>query len=312
MGTFFSDFFSVNPDALEEYGAFDVSLVNDLPLFIDPFLLFNSADPEYQKLHQAILRYIIFLRDAVADDRVTDDLERAWFMFPEVKQNWLGFSKVGNGGTGLGRDFARALRSNLRKLFRDFGKETITRSSHIEKVCLVRDSVGRYNISDFTVNLVLDFLCQYTQEFARTDIDRALCRQVWIEKAHFNYETESWARAQYNLPWISGDFVLLTPKDILTRDENWINRTDMIRDFEQIPPAIPDAVLRGQVSNYFERVLAKPKNRYPNQKERTDAVSAAHRLLHKTEGGYRRRSCRCKRRENPRNANCFRQASERA
>ena len=51
------------------------------------------------------------------------------------------------------------------------------------------------------------------------------------------------------------DFVLLTPKDMLTRDENWINRTDMIRDFESIPVAIPDAELRGQVFNYFQRIL---------------------------------------------------------
>ena len=54
-------------------------------------------------------------------------------MFPEIKQNWLGFSQVGNGGTGLGKDFAKALRANLGKLFRDFGEETVTRGSHLEK-----------------------------------------------------------------------------------------------------------------------------------------------------------------------------------
>ena len=29
----FSDFFDVPPEALEEYGAFNISLINDLPLF---------------------------------------------------------------------------------------------------------------------------------------------------------------------------------------------------------------------------------------------------------------------------------------
>jgi len=42
MNVYFSDFFNVDPDAIEEYGAFNISLINDLPLFIDPFLLFNS------------------------------------------------------------------------------------------------------------------------------------------------------------------------------------------------------------------------------------------------------------------------------
>ncbi len=31
---YFSDFFDVSTEALEEYGAFNVSLINDLPLFI--------------------------------------------------------------------------------------------------------------------------------------------------------------------------------------------------------------------------------------------------------------------------------------
>jgi hypothetical protein len=47
----------------------------------------------------------------------------------------------------------------------------------------------------------------------------------------------------------------------------------MIRDFERIPIAISDAALRGQVSNYFERVLVKPRNRQPNQKERDTAAA---------------------------------------
>ncbi len=35
---YFSDFFNVSPEKIKEYGAFNISLINDLPLFIDPFL----------------------------------------------------------------------------------------------------------------------------------------------------------------------------------------------------------------------------------------------------------------------------------
>ena len=35
-----SDFFGVSSDLLEEEGLFNISLLNDLPLFIDPFLIF--------------------------------------------------------------------------------------------------------------------------------------------------------------------------------------------------------------------------------------------------------------------------------
>ena len=63
MELYFSDYFEVKPMALEEYGAFNISVVTDLPLFIDPFLLFNSEKPEYQALHEGIIEYLIFLRD---------------------------------------------------------------------------------------------------------------------------------------------------------------------------------------------------------------------------------------------------------
>jgi hypothetical protein len=261
MSTFFNEYFDVTQDAIDEYGAFNVSLINDLPLFIDPFLLFNSNNTEYQKLHSDIIEYMIFLRDAVADGRVTDDLLKAWFMFPEVKQNWLGFSLSGNSGSGLGKNFAIALRANLETMFADFGEERISTGSHIEKVCLVQSGIGRDNISDFTVNLVKKFLCNYTQEFAINYIDPKLRKKVWINKAWFDYETESWRRAQYDLPWAEGDFVLLTPKDMLTRDENWINRTELIRDFESIPVAVPDAELRAQVTNYFQKILSRPRKK---------------------------------------------------
>ncbi len=39
MNIYFSDFFEVDEKIIEDYGALNISLINDLPLFIDPFLL---------------------------------------------------------------------------------------------------------------------------------------------------------------------------------------------------------------------------------------------------------------------------------
>ena len=63
MKIYFSDFVDVSPDVIKDYGAFNISLINDLPLFIDPFLLFNSDKAEYQGLHDEILEYVKFLKD---------------------------------------------------------------------------------------------------------------------------------------------------------------------------------------------------------------------------------------------------------
>ncbi len=133
MNIYFSDYFGVTKEELDAYGAFNVSLINDLPVFIDPFLLFGSEKDEYQDLHQEIIQYITFLREMSDKGAISKGLIRHWFLFPEVKQNWLGYSKVGNGGSGLGAKFASALNENLSSIFNDFGNEQITKSSHLRK-----------------------------------------------------------------------------------------------------------------------------------------------------------------------------------
>jgi len=188
---YFSDVFKVPEQTLEGYGAFNVSLLVDLPLFVDPFLLFHSQKPEYRALHDEIIRYLRFLRDRSSNGTLTEGLLKAWYTFREVKETWLGFSQVSNAGHGLGKDFARALNESLAAIFKSFGQEQITKGSHLEKL-LIKPGVGRDTISDFTTNLIKGFLVEYTQAFALQHIDPGLRRRCAVEKARFNYQTESW------------------------------------------------------------------------------------------------------------------------
>lgn len=268
MELHFSEHFGVDAKVLYDYGAFDISLASDLPLFIDPFLLFNSSNAEYQAQHAAILKYLVFLRD-----KATPDLDPALidslYRFKEVRQNWLGFTVLGNGGSGLGRTFATALHESLGTILSNFGNEGVTRTSHLEKLCLIRGGVGRDNISDFTTNLIKDFLCRYTEDFAKDHLADAHCNQVPVTRARFNYSTETWETVRYRLPVLKGDFVLLTPADLLTRDDTWINYSDMVHRFPLLPEAIPDQYLRGQINQYFKSQLA----RHP-KKEEVDRAAA--------------------------------------
>ena len=270
VSVYFSDYFDVAPDLLDAYGAFNVSLINDLPIFIDPFLLFNSDKPEYKHLHAEIIKYVRFLREMSIEGDISPGLLRSWFRFPEVKQTWLGYSKVGNGGLGLGRSFGTALKDNLHSIFRDFGDEKITKSSHLEKLCLIKDGVGKDNISDFATNLIKGFLCEYTQKFAKQHVSENRIKRVPVTHTKFNYQTRSWQSENYELPFIDGDFVLLTPKDILTKDEAWINKNDLIGDFDKIAASLPNEVLRSQVNEYLARQIPYEAN----QKDINRAVSA--------------------------------------
>ncbi|MBZ5590559.1 MAG: hypothetical protein LAO05_18570, partial [Acidobacteriia bacterium] len=252
------------PTALAEHGAFNISLINDLPLFIDPFLLFNSDNPNYQQLHADVIAYLRFLRDQSARGALPDGLLKAWFMFPEVKQTWLGFSQEGNCGSGLGPDFAHALNENLHTLLANFGEEQLTRGSHLEKLCLINEGVGRDNISDFTTHLIRDFLARYTEEFAHKYLALEQYRRFAVAKARFNYETRTWETRHYDLPFWKGDYILLTPEDMLTKDETWISRRDLLHRYEKIANSVDDVQLRAQLNEYLRGELtpdAKGKDR---------------------------------------------------
>jgi nucleoside phosphorylase len=294
MKIYFTDFFDVSPDVLEAYGAFNVSLINDLPLFIDPFLLFESDKPEYQRLHEGIIEYVRFLRgEALArGDQMPKGLLDHWFKFKEVRQNWLGYSKVGNRGSALGSKFAHALNSNLRELFPTFGEQedSVTASSHLEKVCLVSEGVGRDNISDFTTNLIKEYLLEYTQTFALAHIRPAFRRRIPVPRVRFDYSSKKWISRTYELPFCRGDYALLTPKDLLTKEEMWINRDDLYEEYEDIAQALPNHELRDLVNEFFRSVV--PTN--PKKGEVKEAIKKVVRrfpavldyyILEKEQGG---------------------------
>jgi len=259
----------VGPDVLDGYGAFDVSLINDLPLFIDPFLLFNSGKAEYQSLHESMIRYLRFLRDKAIVRATIPALIRAWYTFPELKQTWLGFSRVGNAGRGLGPGFAFSLHRNLHTIFSSFGDEKVTQGSHIEKLTLISAGVGRDKISDFTTNLIKEYLLQYTQQFAEAHLPPDRTSRFAVPKVRFNYETETWQPGWFILPRWRDDFVILTPKDMLTRDDIWINKSDMIGQYNQIVAALPNDQLRAQLNNYLIQVLPEK----PTAAEKRNAVT---------------------------------------
>lgn len=274
MNIYFTDYFDVTEELLEEYGAFNISLITDLPLFIDPFLLFNSEKPEYKALHDGIIRYLRFLRTKSERGDISPGLIKAWYCFSEVKQNWLGFTEEGNTGRGLGRDFARALDANLVHVFKNFGNERITRGSHLEKLCLIHAGVGRDMISDFTTNLIKDYLLSYTEGFAKAHISSYLVRVVSVGRAYFSYDFERWMPKTYTLPVCQDgdDFVILTPKDILTKDDTWISHSDMMHRFKDIPDAVDNDQLRSEINNYFYSMI--PQDREPTKDDYGRAISS--------------------------------------
>ena len=269
---YFSDYFDLSKNALDKYGAYNISLMSDLPLFIDPFLLFQN--PKYQVLHNLIIDYLKYLRDVSIYQSINQGRLKSLFYFSEVEQTYFGFTFMGNKGHGLGQKFARSLNLNLSKIFSSFGKETITKGIHLEKLCLISNGVGRDTISDFVTNLIKEYLLRYTEAFTLDNIRSEHRATVAVERVKFDRNLGVWTPGKFILPIYRNDYVLLTPKDILTREDTWINRNDYYTDFFSMVGASPNDQLRADFDDYLKRALTKEYT----WKEMQDAIEGFTRL----------------------------------
>ncbi|EKD44303.1 MAG: hypothetical protein ACD_71C00180G0002 [uncultured bacterium (gcode 4)] len=268
----FTDYFSVSQTDLSNYWAFNISLIADVPLFVDPFLIFNSKKPEYKELHQGILLYLQFLSEN-ADPNQEKGLMKSWYTFSEVKQNWLWFSSWTNQGHWLWKDFAISLNRNLSSILRASTSQ-ISESPHLEKLCLLDEWVWKDKISDFTTNLILWYLLDYTQGFAIKYLPDNEKGEFIIRKAYFNYETCTWVSQKYILPYHNREFVLLTPCDILTRDNTWINKSDLVDEVaDGLVETLPNEQLRAEINQYIHSQLVGIEK--PKKKEKSEAAAKA-------------------------------------
>lgn len=270
---FFSNYFGVSDKIIKDYGAVNISLDCDIPLFIDPMLIFNSDKLEYKDLHDQIIKYFYFLLEK-SKAKLSYKQYAPWFNFNEICNNWLGYSLVGNKGLALGKKYAEFLYGNI-----DFAvnKKGIAKGDHFERVMLLYDGSGQDKISDLMVNILLGFFCEYTQNFAKVHIDKNKCDIFRVDKSSFNYETESFVCNEYYLPYIINEkgkkeFVLLTPYDILRKSEPTINKKDFFDNYEMVCSSIDNDSLRAYVNNYIQKaVLNYAKSQKEKKKTPTDA-----------------------------------------
>lgn len=267
----FSDYFNIDQSVLNQYGALNICLSADMPLFIDPFLLFASDDEEYKRLHQNLIDHILILKDIAIHDREGAE-KNSIFRFPEIKQNWLGVSKFGNDGRGLGKDFAKKLIKSFNGFYNSFGNEEISAETHIEKLTIMNERIGKDFISDFTTNLILDYLLQYTQTFALKYLKPNQIREFSVHSI-FNKKFKRWMPKKYQLPYLyleeKGDFIILTPLDILTKDEAAINNSEFYSNFLSVANSINNIDLRNSINEYFRSQLPKK----PTKKDRNYAIN---------------------------------------
>src|SRR5579862_118344 len=155
---------AVNPNALlfNNISQYDVDFVIprvgvDVPVGIDPFLLFKSRDAEYRRLHTLLVNTFNVGIEAIRRERVSE--ARRLFDFPEVSAIGLGYTRSSKRGSGVGSHLANLI------------IETLAASSalqergirHVEEMQLVSAGIGPDRVSDIAANILKQFLIEYTQ-----------------------------------------------------------------------------------------------------------------------------------------------------
>lgn len=263
----FSDYFEIDSNVLKDNNLIDLSIVYDLPLFIDPFLIFASKKSEYQKLHKDILKYIEFLYSECSNININSGTFKNLFVFKEIKQNWLGYSSIGNNGCGGSKKMGLALHKNLKQIFQIKNNESV----HIEEVSLLEEGIGADNISDFITQLIYDYLLTITQDFTLKYIPENKRKSYKIKNAYFDYQFKRWMPKSYILPSYKNDFVILTPLDILTSENLVLNKKELINDIENIPLRLSNSELKDALNKYFYAKLPEKFDKNGNRIENTKA-----------------------------------------
>lgn len=198
-------------------------LDEDIPLYVDPFLLWRSPGLQDKGLHQVILggfNNLGVLSKSGKKEKAVQQLIAA----SECDEVGLGTSATKK-GTRIGRAKAEEVLSLFERIpyYRDHGFR------HFEEIQLFVDGIGKDRISDIACNFIKSFLIDYTAQECQAlgvELKRALVSNVYNPStlAFEELETEVPVHPETGLP------VLFVPKRWL-RHVPWINYDTYFRDF---------------------------------------------------------------------------------
>ena len=233
----------VRPRLTEYHGVFQPqSLVDfaipffneDLPLYLDPFLLWKSPSLQDQGLHRALIDAFNNL-GALSRAGKVDEARELLIQLSECEEVGLG-----NSGTRRGKRIGSAAAHRILRLFQDFPHYATSGFRHLEEVQLYVEGISRDRISDIACNYLKSFLIDYTtQECERLGIpvEEVDLPAVYDHKVHalkpsvkaelpLHPETRAsmllvpkrWLR---HVPWIAFEdyFQHHAPKDNLVHEE---------------------------------------------------------------------------------------------
>src|ERR1044072_2729805 len=199
-------------------------LDEDIPLYVDPFLLWKSPSLQDQALHTALVNSFNHLGYLMRRGRISD-ARRILMLASECNEVGLGLSKKRK-GLRIGDRKADEILS----LFEDIPEYRDHGFVHFEEIQFFVDGIGKDRISDFACSFIKSFLIDYTiQECDELGIPLQQITLPYVYKYN-DYSFNRNQNLQLPVNPTNSDPILFVPKRWL-RFNPWINFEEYFRDY---------------------------------------------------------------------------------
>jgi hypothetical protein len=196
--------------------------VGDLPVCIDPFLLYKSRDPEMRSLHAGIVEHFADGVRAIANGEESG--AKYILDFPEVAEIGFGYGASDKRGSGLGKILTNILIGSLKA-----SPAIMERGiRHVEEMQLIAPGVGPDRIGDIASNILKGYLIRYTQR--QCEVHNLPVRSSVPVSHVYDPQEKCWLDGYFDLPVNpeDGRAILFVPRRIV-RQLPWINYDNFVR-----------------------------------------------------------------------------------
>ena len=204
--SYYSTYFKVKHSAFIDAGVFDGQIGEDANMHVNPLMLRNCKDEEFNGAYEEFLAYftpILNLARNVKDLSTSDRCFRQIFLkfqFKELPNTGLGYATRGSHGNGISGKIALQLAINAVEIVR-LGIQDPTIFALLP---LFEDGIGADRISDMTIAILYKRFIAYTERKAK---------ELSLSTMLFVYRT---TKKSALLPHYKGKSLILIPSCILS------------------------------------------------------------------------------------------------
>lgn len=198
----------------QEEASFAIPFLDeDIPLYVDPFLLYRSPSQQDYSLHLNLISTL----DGLGFSYIKGNDKAIEVLIQASECDEVG---LGNSGTKKGKRIGEKTARSILDLYKNIPQINQRGIGHLEVIQLLVDNISKDRISDLTCSFIKSFLIDYTmQECSRHSIPTVKTKTSVFDPRTLNFRNEE-VRLPVNPE--SDKPLLLVPKRWL-RFIPWIN-----------------------------------------------------------------------------------------